>query len=57
MEEINKTIGEGVTEYAEHKKGEFISPIFFFSNSDGTSRLTPTLKTLNQFLGYNQFKV
>ena len=57
MEEINKTIGEGVTEYAEHKKREFISPIFFFSNSDGTSRLTPNLKTLNQFLGYNQFKV
>ena len=57
MEEINKTIGEGVTEYAGHKKREFISPIFFFSNSDGTSRLTPNLKTLNQFLGYHQFKL
>ena len=39
MEEINKLIGKGVIEYIEYEKGEFISPIFFSSRSDGTSRL------------------
>ena len=46
MEEINKLIGKNVIEYTEHEKGEFISPIFFRSESDGTSRLIPNLKTL-----------
>ena len=57
MTEINKLIGKGVIEYTEHEKGEFISPIFFRSKSDGTSRLILNLKTLNEFLEYNHFKM
>ena len=37
-------------------KKEFISPIFFRSKSNGTSRLILNLKTLNEFLEYNHFK-
>ena len=57
MTEINKLVGKGVTEYTEHEKGEFILPIFFRSKSDGTSRLILNLKTLNEFLEYNHFKM
>ena len=57
MTEINKLIGKGVIEYTEHEKGEFISAIFFRSKSDGTSRLILNLKTLNEFLEYNHFKM
>ena len=56
MTEINKLVGKGAIEYTEHEKGEFISPIFFCSKSDGTGRLTLNLKTLNEFLEYNHFK-
>ena len=55
--EINKLIGKGVKEYTEHKKGEFISPIFFCSKPDGTSRLILNSKNLNEFLEYNHFKM
>ena len=44
MVEINKLVGKGVIEYTEHEKGEFISPIFFRSKSDGTRRLILNLK-------------
>ena len=57
MVEINKLVGKGVIEYTEHEKGEFISPIFFFSKSDGTRRLILNLKILNEFLEYNRFKM
>ena len=55
--EINKLVGKGVIEYTEHEEREFISPIFFRSKSDGTSRLILNLKTLNEFLEYNHFKM
>ena len=55
MVEINKLVGEGVIEYTEHEKGEFISQIFFSLKSDGTSRLILNLRTLNEFLKYNHF--
>ena len=57
MEEINKLIGKGVTKYTEHEKREFISSIFLHSKSEGTSRLILNLKTLNEFLEYNHFKM
>ena len=57
MEEINKLVDKGVIVYTEHEKGEFFSPIFFHSKSDGTSRLIMYLKTLNEFLEYNYFKI
>ena len=57
MVEINKLVGKGVIEYTEHEKGEFILPIFFCSKSDGTSRLIMNLKTLDEFLEYNHFKM
>ena len=57
MVEINKLVGKGVIEYTEHEEGEFISPIFFRSKSDGTSRLILNLKILNEFLEYNHFKM
>ena len=56
MVEINKLVRKGVIEYTEHEKGEFISPIFFRSKSDGTRRLILNLKILNEFLEYNHFK-
>ena len=49
MPEINKLIGKDVIECAEHATGEFISPIFFRSKSDGTNRLILNLETLNEF--------
>ena len=57
MVEINKFLGKGVIEYTENEKGEFISPIFFRSKSDETRRLILNLKTLNEFLEYNHFKM
>ena len=57
MVEINKLVGKGVIEYTEHEEGEFISPTFFRSNSDGTRRLIMNLKTLNEFLENNHFKI
>ena len=57
MVEINKLVGKGVIEYTEHEKGEFISPIFFCLKSDGNRRLILNLKTLNEFLEYNHFKM
>ena len=32
-------IAKGVIKYAEHEKWEFITPIFFHSKVDGTSRI------------------
>ena len=57
MEETNKLIGKGVIEYTENEKREFISPIFFRSKSDGTSRLILNLKTLNELLENNHSKM
>ena len=57
MVEINKLVGKGVIEYTEHEKGEFISPIFFRSKSDGTRRLILNWKIINEFLEYNHFKM
>ena len=57
MAEINKLVGKGVIEYTELEKEEFISPIFFCSKSDGSSRLILNLKTLNEFLEYNHFNM
>ena len=52
MLKINELAPKGVIEQTEHKKGEFISPIFFLSKSAGTSRLILNLDTLNEFLGH-----
>ena len=57
MVEINKLIGKGMIEYSGHEKGEFISPIFLRSKSDGTSKLILIRKILNKFLEYNHFKM
>ena len=57
MVEINKLVGKGVLEYTEYEEGEFTSPISFRSKSDGTSRLILNLKSLNEFLEYNHFKM
>ena len=57
MVEINKFVGKGVIEYTDHKKWGFISPIFFRSKSDVTSRLILNLKILNGSLEHNLFKM
>ena len=57
IKEINKLICKGVIEYADHEKGDFVSPIFFRSKSDKTSRLVLNLKTFKEFLEYNHFKM
>ena len=57
IEEINKLVCKGVIEYADHEKGDFVSPIFFRSKSDETSRLLLNLKTFKEFLEYNHFKM
>ena len=57
MVETTKLISKYVIEYTQHEKGELITPIFFSSKSDGTSRLMLNLKTLNELLGYNYLKI
>ena len=57
MVEIDKLVGKGVIEYTEHEKGDSISPILFCLKSDGNRRLILNLKTLNEFLEYNHFKM
>ena len=57
MVEINKLIGKCVIECSGHEKGEFISPIFLRSKSDGTSKLILIMKILNKSLEYNHFKM
>ena len=54
IKETNKLIGKAIIEHTDHVKGDFISPIFFCSNSDETSRL---LKTFKELLEYNHFKM
>ena len=57
MVEINKLVGKGIIEYAEHEEGEFISPVFFRSKSDAAGTLILNLETLNEFLECNHFKM
>ena len=57
MVEVHKFVDKGLIEYTEHEKGEFVLPILFRSKSDGTSRLILNLKTLNEFLEHNHFKI
>ena len=54
---ISKLICKGVIKYTEHEKGEFISPILFCSKSVEKIRLILNLKTPNEFLEYNHFKM
>ena len=56
-EEISQRIRKCVIEYTEHKKGGFISPIFFCLKSDWSTRLILNWKTLSEVLEYNHFKM
>ena len=56
MKKISKRTCKGVIEYNEYEKRGFISPVFFCSKSDETSRLVLNFKTLEKFLEYNHLK-
>ena len=57
IKEINKLIVKDAIEHTDHEKGDFISPIFFLSKSDETSRLTMNFKIFREFLENNHFKM
>ena len=55
--EILSLINKGVIIRSAHEHGEFISPIFLCDKRDGSFRMILNLKTLNQYVEYNHFKM
>ena len=55
--EILSLLTEGVITQSTHEPGEFISPIFLREKRDGSFRMILNLKTLNQYVEYNHFKM
>ena len=55
--EITKLLAKGVIINSCHEDGEFISNIFLRLKPNGTYRLIPNLKHLNEFVEYYHFKM
>ena len=55
--EILSLIKKGVIIRLIHEQDEFISPIFLREKRDGSFRMILNLKTLNQYVEYNHFKI
>ena len=55
--EISKLLQKGVVKRSHHEEGEFISPIFVTLKSDGGYRLTLNLKSLNEYIEFEHFKM
>ena len=55
--EILSLLNKGVITQSTHEPGEFISPIFLREKCDGSFRMILNLKTLNQYVEYNHFKM
>lgn len=56
-DQIDKLLRKGTIEECESSQGEFLSPTFLISKSDGTSRLILNLKGLNYFITTEHFKL
>ena len=55
--EISKLLQKGVVKPPYHEEGEFISPIFVTPKSDGGYRLILNLKSLNEYIDIEHFKM
>ena len=54
---ISKLLQKGVMKPSYHEEGEFISPFFVTPKSDGGYRLTLNLKSLNEYIDIEHFKM
>ena len=57
QQEITRLLCHKIVVPSEHEEGQFISPIFTTTNRDGSLRLILNLKTFNQYLLYQHFKM
>lgn len=55
--EIKKLLDKGVIVPTQHESGEYISPIFVTNKKDGSSRMILNLKSFNQHVEYQHFKM
>ena len=56
-EEIQKLLDKGVIVPCRHEIGEYLSPIFVTEKKDGSFRMILNLKSLNQHVEYQHFKM
>ena len=54
-DEIKNLQQKGVIKKSQHEEGEFISPIFLVSKSEGSFRMILNLKRLNENMPYIHF--
>ena len=54
---IEKLLSKGVIKVSNHEQIEYVSPIFLTPKSDGEYRMILNLRTLNQFIKYEHFKM
>ena len=55
--EIKNLLRKGVIKKCQHEEGEYISPIFLTSKSDGSFRMILNFKKLNDHMPYIHFKM
>ena len=55
--EIQKLLSKGVIAPTQHEFGEYISPIFVANKKDGSYRMILNLKSFNQHIEYQHFKM
>lgn len=56
-EQVDELLEKGAVSKCERTEGEFISPIFLTPKPDGHSRLILNLKSLNEFIDAEHFKL
>ena len=57
MSEVKKLLRLEVIVEVEAVKNQVLSPVFLVDNKDGTKRMILNLKSLNQYIVYNHFKM
>jgi len=55
--EIQKLFSKGAIAPTQHEFGEYISPIFVANKKDGSYRMILNLKSFNQHIEYQHFKM
>ena len=55
--EIQKLLDKGLIEPTQHESGEYISPISVANKKDGSYRMILNLKSFNQHVEYQHFKM
>ena len=55
--ENQKLLDKGVIVPTQHESGEYISPIFVVNKQDGSYRMILNLKSFNQYVEYQHFKM